>query len=206
MAINAALNFVFPIRNSEDGTPLIWAYHTPMTSDVFRANYRVIAATKDALFRKGLKTAAEVGLPIADLALLDAASADAAEYGTQDTGQALLNEFKRSTLVLCPGENGFDVLPVDAAIARGTIDADDWHDGECVIVFFTCLYQVSMRKRQSTLGEAFSSVVGGSMTSLPPLEWANSLKPSTLAEPSLAPVEPTGIAPSSLPFSITQVG
>lgn len=186
MQINNALNFVLPLRQSDDGEPLVWAYHTPITTEVFQANYRIIAETNARIWGKGLKYAATAGARIAALTLRDVSKADAEEFDTADHGPALLGEIKRLTIVLAPAEGGvgFQPYPVDLAIQRKIIDADDWSEVESAIVFFTVGYAMSKRAARTQFCELISSRIGGSTTSLPPMEFAASLLISTQAETS----------------------
>ena len=187
MTINAALNLVFPIRWGADGAPLMWAYHTPISREVFEANYRVIAAAKAALFGKGVGYAVEVGPRIAALALADAARQDALETGTDTDANPLLAELKRLTTVLAPGPNGFELLPAELALGRKAIDEDDWAEAESAVVFFTCGYAMAMRASRDKTGSALALALKGSMTSLPPMEYAASSLTSTKAETSEPP-------------------
>jgi hypothetical protein len=187
MQINAALNLAFPIRSDDAGNPTIWAYHTPINRVVFEASYRLIAATKAALFSKGIGYAADAGPRIAALALMDAARQDAIERGDVSadnvpnvTGAlALLADIKRLTMVLAPGPQGFDLLPVDAAVSRGVIDDDDWREVEAAIVFFTCGYAMAAKAKRQQTADAVASILMGSITSLQPMEFAASLRTST---------------------------
>jgi hypothetical protein len=195
MPINAALNLAIPIRWSDkrddkgNAVPLVWAYHTPISREIFEANYRVIAATQVELSGKG-----RIGLRIASLALKDAARLDALEYGLDENAPpALLGELKRLTTVLAPSAAGYDRVPVDAAIANNVIDAEDWLEAESSLVFFTCAYAVAPRSIRDGVGKALASVLKGSTTSLLPTEFAASLPTSTPAETSEA------IPPSSVP-------
>jgi hypothetical protein len=196
--IDKALNFVFPIRYVEvektdpkDSTkkvterePSVWAYVTPIDYNVFRANYRVIVAAKNELDKIGPRNA----LPVAVDALLDAAREDAIGRDTEDTGPALLAEIMRQTTILAPGPKGFEYLPADAAIARKIISENDWHDGECVIVFFTCNFLVAMRSRRAQMAGLLAKMFNGSITSSPPTEFVASLPTSTPAATSEVPV------------------
>jgi hypothetical protein len=209
MTINAALNLAFPIRwkdvarPSKDDpaktetvrAPAVWAYHTPIAREVFEANYRVIAAVKAALFSRGAGYAAEIGPRIATLALRDAAKEDALETGVgEDDGTIpLLAEIKRLTMVLAPSAAGYDLLPVDVALARNAIDVEDWSEAESAVVFFTCGYTMAPRVTRDKTRDALALALRGSITSLPPTEYAASLPTSTTPETS----EPA--APSSLP-------
>lgn len=206
--INAELNLVLPLRYREVQKPdpqnpgemvtvseaCLWAYHSSIKREVFRANYRVIASAKDALFRKGNQYAVETGLPIADLTLLDAASADAAEWRTADVGPALLAEFRRLTTILVPGDRGFEYVLMDTARQRGLITEDEAHDLECVIVFFTCASAITMSANKAVMTDALASVLRGSITSLTPTEWSASLgilTPVAVSMPTLPSLVPS---------------
>lgn len=205
MEISHDLRFVFPIRAHDVEKPdprnpdktisvtetLLWGYHTPISMDVFRANYRVFAATKDALFRKGLNYARSVGIPIADLALRDAATADAAEWGTDDSGPAIFAEFNRLTQIIASGANGFESIPADIALARKVISEDEWHDAECVVTFFTCAFSVAPRSTRDKALPYLASVFKGSMTSLTPTAYIASLAATSTQPETSLPVETT---------------
>lgn len=202
MQINAALNLVFPVRSqgiekpdqSRPGKsilkrePLIWAYHTPISTEIFTANYRIIAATKAAIYSKGTGYAADVGPRIAGLLLRDFGQADAAEWNVPDHAPALLADLKRLTYVLAPGKDGFEQLPVDVALARGVIDAEEWSEAESSLVFFTCSYSMAPRSQRQVYGDAVASVLQGLITSSLLLEWAKSLAVSTQEETSANPI------------------
>ena len=185
LIINDALNLVLPVRSNEDGEPLIWAHHTPISTDVFRANYRIIAETNAAIWGKGIKYAATAGARIANLTLLDISKADAQEHGIEDAGPALLAEIKRLTLILAPGANGFETLPVDVAIARKVIDADDWDEAEGSLCFFTAAFHLAKRAGRKKFSELIASVIAGSTTSLGPTEYGSSLRQSTPVNDSI---------------------
>lgn len=211
MTVNQDLKLVFPIRWAErsvarmdgesddawklrEGTrelvPAIWAYHTPVSRDVFEANYRAIAAANMTLFSKGIGFAAESGPIIGTLALRDAARADAIENGLElegDPATPVLAEIKRLTMILAPSAQGYDTVPVDVALSRHVIDAEDWKEAESSIVFFTCGSWMARREKRDVKKSALASVLKGSITSLGPTEFAASLATSTKTETSAAP-------------------
>ena len=196
MKIDAALNLGFPIRWSEkvdaQGAliPLVWAYHTPIGREVFEANYRAIAATQLEIAGKG-----SIGQRIATLALKEACKNDALEHGLEPPANpALLGEIRRLTIVLAPTDAaGYELLPIDQAIARGVIDAEDWSEAESALVFFTCALSLVRRISREPIARTYALVLRGSITSLPPLEFVASLPTSTPAETSEA------TPPSSVP-------
>jgi len=189
MNITPDLRLALPVRVSETGAPLIWAYHTPISSEVFTANYRTIAAAKHAIFKNGPAYAADNGPRIAGLALLDAGAADARETGGEDGSASLLAEIKRLTMILSPLETGVDALPVDVAIARGTIDKDDWAECEAGIVFFTLGFTMVRRAGKPIVGRSLAAIFGGSTTSLSPTEFLASLPTSTEDETTATKAE-----------------
>ena len=183
MKIDDKIRLVLPV------SPTATAYHTPISREVFEANYRIIAATHSALFGKGLEYAAQSGPVIARLRLLDEGKKDALERrdfdmdGNPTDGGALslLKEIKRLTVLVVPGHDGWDILPVDEAIRAGHIDAEEWTEVEAAIVFFTCPCQMARRQVRRSVADAVSSVTGGSVTSLELTEWTASLPRSTTA-------------------------
>lgn len=194
MRIDDHLRIVIPISKG------INAYHTPISREVFEIHYRIISATQARIFGKGLLYAAQSGTMIARLRLLDEGRIDAAERGEfDDNGDPkdggaldLLKEIKRLTMILAPGTDGYDFLPVDVAISTGVIDTDDWLEVESSILFFTCPYAIAKKKKKSVIAKAICGVMEASTTSLDPTEWIASLPKST-AEPA------TKAAPSSIP-------
>lgn len=186
MQINEKLNLVLPLRRAEDGGATVWGYHTPISQEVFESSFRVLGATKAALFAKGNSYLSRVGPQVAALLLKDEAVKDRLERGIplQDgespdaEARALLADLKRLTLVMSPGQNGWEQVPVDVALARGTIDPDDWREAESGLVFFTCLYSICARSEKKVTGIGSAALLGGSMTSLPPTEFADSLQKS----------------------------
>lgn len=187
MNLNSALNFVIPLKTAEDGEPLVWAYHTPISSEIFQTNYRIIAETNARIWGKGLKYAATAGARIAALTLRDVARADAEEYGLEDAGPGFLAEVKRLTIVLAPSEGGFAPIPVDLALGRKIVEQADWDEVESAIVFFTVGYAMAKRAGRAAFSELISSQIGGSITSSPPMEFAASLLisiPDETSEPA----------------------
>lgn len=171
MRLNEALNLVLPCGNLQ-------AHHSPISREVFEANYRILAATRAALSGKGVVYQMYAGPRIAKLALLDESKADAEER-EHDTGPAFLAELKRLTVILCPTPQGFTPMPVDAAIQGNHIDAEDWAEAEAGIVFFTCVWSMESRAERTKVAQAMASLLKGSTTSSSASEFAASLAAST---------------------------
>jgi hypothetical protein len=174
LQINNALNLVLPIRYDDKGEPNIYAYHSPISTEVFTANYRILVAANAAIWQRGSNYAAACA-STANLALLDAATADAQERGIDSQGPAFLAQIKRLTYVLAPGANGYEQLPVDIAITRDIIDAADWNEAESSIVFFFLGYALLPRAARKVRCTLIASALNGSTASALPLEWIQSL-------------------------------
>ena len=158
MRIDEELRLVLPVGEK------VFAYHTPINEEVFRANFRILAATKASLWGKGLAYAADVGPQIASLTLVDEGEQLARErleegdYGAR----SLLAELKRLTVILKPTADGWDTLPVDKAL-----DEAEWREIEARVVFFTCLYVLTPIADRTGVAEAVSGILRGRTTSSP---------------------------------------
>ena len=187
MKLNESINLIVHVGDLQ-------AYHTPISREVFEANYRVLAATKAAISSKGVFYQMDAGPRIASLALKDEARKDAEDRGDideagkprSDAAQALLAEIRRLTVILCPSAKGWETLPVDSAIASGKIDADDWREAESGIIFFTCLWSLASKQDRSRVAMASAGLLKGSTTSCSPSEFVASLQQSTNPTPSTA--------------------
>ena len=195
MKIDPALNLVLPIReNPADEEVLLWAYHAPLSREAFESSYRIIAAAKHMIWGDGVEYAYSSGQYVATLALKDAGRIDAVKYGLPEdvsieeggTAAALLAELKRLTSVLVPSENGWEMLPTEIALTKNVITAEEWREAERQIVFFTCSSFMCQAKSRPIMIPRFASVLGGSTTSLPPMDFAASCTTSTPEEISVA--------------------
>lgn len=188
-AITSDLRLVLPIRADANGTASAWAYHTPISMQTFEANYRVLAATKAALFAQGPRYAFEVGAQVAALHLRDAGRRDAADRLDLDASGnpgdggigALIADLHRLTTIAAPAAAGWEQVPLAIAMQRGVLDADDVREVENALVFFTCAFYLTPRAQRSATVGLVASVAGGSTTSLPLTDWIASLPTSTPA-------------------------
>lgn len=151
-------------------------FHTPISRDVFDTNYRIFAATKAALAGKGTAYQVESAPQIASLALKDEAQKEELD------ARSVLSEIKRLSTVLVPSADGYDYLPIDTAINRGMIDAEDWKEAESSLVFFTCHFVMALRANRRRVSEIVSTLINGTITSLALMDYASSLRTSTTPE------------------------
>lgn len=192
--INADLRLVVPVRHDADGNPTLYAYHTPISREIYEASFRLLRDTKVALLGTSAR-AAFAARGDASLYLRDAGEALARERGEDgDAGAtALLSDLKRLTVILSPTPSGWDLLPVDTAISSKAVDADDWADAENSIVFFTAWMAGTPKREKAQAAMLGASLAGGLTTSSEPTAWRASLPTSTQAGTS------EGAAASSVP-------
>lgn len=201
--IDENMNVVFPVvtdrvitkvdgKDKTEDVVRIYAYHTPISRAVFDANFRLLAATKSALASKGAHYLMSSGPRIAALTLQDEGQRDAESRGKYDDNgnvkddetKAFIAELKRLTTILCPGANGWDMLPVDTAIGSGKIDEEDWQEAFSSIVFFTCHSSMAKKVDRQRVSQATASMLNASITRSPLSEFLASLPTSTPAAPS----------------------
>lgn len=191
MNINDALNLVVPVKDGPSGTS-VQAFHTPISREVFEANYKLLAYTKANLAAEGIYYQMDSGPRIAAMVLRDKARQEAELRGeAEDSGKpsakaadALFEELKRLTTILGPTPNGWQTLPVDAALQAGILSRDEWDETLSAIVFFTSHYALARSAERRGIGQATASVLKASVTSSPLSEYVASLPKSTAAEPS----------------------
>lgn len=189
MQITDSLNLALPVG---DG---LTAYHIPISRQIYETHYSVINAVKAALSRKGIHYQMGSGPRIANLVLKEEGERDAAERESFDAKgnaidertPALLSEIKRLTTILAPGAGGYELVPVDAAISQGKLDAEDWSELEAAIVFFTCHAMTARKMNRSSIATATASILNGSITSLSPMEYAAGSPISTKVAPTVKP-------------------
>lgn len=181
MRLDEKLNLVLPVRESPDGKPFSFAVHTPISREVFEISFRILSLTKAALFSKGLPFAFGTGPGIARLTLLDEAKRDEAERGEGAVLQAkaILQELKRLTMIVGPGPSGYSAIPVDSALGSGLMDKEEWEEAESALLFFTLAFSLVKMKDRKMVMESTASILGGSLTSQTPSEFAVSCQTST---------------------------
>lgn len=173
----------------------VTAYHTPISREIYEANFRLLGETKIALIGENIRHA-YMASGDATLYLVQCGQEMAAQRGgTGDFGAtALLADIKRLTLILAPGPHGWGSVPVDVALASGQITADEWADTEAALVFFTAwMAGVSRKDRVAQLNFS-AQLIGGSTTSSSPAELISSLQqqsPTDNSAPNTASLVPS---------------
>lgn len=172
MKINDDLNLVLELDDNRH------LFHTPLSVAVYEANYKILAATQAELFGDGLKRAFLTGQGIAALTLVDEGKriATSREEEGDHGASALLDEITRKTTILSPGADGWEFLPVEIAIQKGLLDAQEWKEMLSSIVFFTCACYLSPSRARRDAMKSLAETIGASTTVLNPEAYADSLK------------------------------
>lgn len=158
-------------------------YSTPISREVFEANFKLIANTKAELFGKSAQATFRVAPLVAALTLQDEGRKLAEESESEGDGgaRALLAEITRLTVILVPGKDGWDTVPVEAAINSKHIDSDEWREALSELVFFTVSYALTRKSERKEAVDGLCLITNFSPTSLSCEDFARSLKTSTSA-------------------------
>lgn len=177
MKINNNLSLVYDIAGLK-------AFSAPISQEVFEANFKLISATKSALFSGDWRQAVQVGQVIATLTLLDEGKklAEKNEQKGNFGATALLHEIKRLTTLLVPSDKGWDYETVDSCIKSGKIEEEDWKEAESDLLFFTCVYALSRKSEKKNAVEALCLIQRFIPNYSTLEEYTNSLPISTMKE------------------------
>jgi hypothetical protein len=189
MRIDKRLNLVIPL---EDGEKTIYIHSMPISREVFEANIFIISKTLSVLYEEGLTVFA--GPRVAAMMMKNIATERGIWEGPSGVENVLMNEIRRLSNVVLPGENGWTTVPFYDATRNGTIDPETAAEVEGQIVFFTCVSHMHRRKEIPALLHGMNEIWDSQNTSFNSTEWMNSLPTSTpeenigaTATPSLIP-------------------
>lgn len=167
MRIDKNLNIVIPV-DSTAGVHM-FVHSTPVSADVYTTYFDTILGAANRLYAGG------VGPRGAHLMLAKVAK----EKGEWDTPggvqQGLVAEIRRLTNVCAPGPGGWQMVPFDEAVKRGTLDAEDAGEVEAAATFFTLGYHAFPRGARKEMIELAMPMWGARTESLPCSEFLRSL-------------------------------
>jgi hypothetical protein len=180
MRIDRKLNLVIPIVRS-DGVE-IYTHSTPIGADIFDKYFLVIAKTFTAIYTEGLGA---IGGPrIADKMLKRVAE----QLGVWDTPdgveRGLVNEMRRLTNVVFPGNRGWDSLMFDDAVKNGAMDEADAVEVLASLTFFTVASCMHKRGDLQAVLSGGMSIWGARIESSSCTEFMRSLPTSIVAASS----------------------
>ncbi len=180
MQLNQKLNLVTKIERV-DG-PTLHVHATPISREVFEANYLVIAKTFTRLYAEGLGVMS--GPRVALYVLREVAREMKREAEVE---ASLVNEVFRLTNVNFPDERGWSTLPLETAVNRQILTRDEAGEVENLLIFFTCASWMHLQKMVPVILAGAGSFWGARVTSLSSTEFRSSLPTLSETAPSTAP-------------------
>lgn len=141
--INRRLHLVVPIER-ERGT--FYAHATPIPTEEFQQFFLVMGKAFASIYSQGLGALA--GPRVAAMLLKKAAEET---NQLEDVEQALLQDIRRLTNVLCPTATGWETLSFTDAVNNGILDAEDVSEVENAVVFFTLAWHMHKRAEREEI-------------------------------------------------------
>ncbi|MDE2105748.1 MAG: hypothetical protein KGL39_51465 [Patescibacteria group bacterium] len=177
MEIDRNLNLVLPVVRADGVTCYVHAQ--PIGHRVFKDNYLVIAKTFSAIYSEGLHV---IGGPrIAGMMIRDVA----ANLGVAEKVElSLLAEIRRLANVCLPGPHGWETIPLEEAVRKQVLTAEDSDEVEGVLCFFTLAWSMHSRREVKEILSTVAGLWSGQITSSTLMEYVVSLQTSTRDEPT----------------------
>ena len=183
MRIDKRLHLVIPIYQDEEGGEIIAHVHsTPIAEEIVDRYFMVLGQTYSAIFSQGLGLAA--GPPHAMRVLKAIAMERGKWHDDPKTGEAgvengLVAEMKRLTMVDALIDGKWQDMPLEVAVARGVLSADDRIEVENAIAFFTAASATLGRAQRAGMLRAAAELWGAEISSLNFTAWRASSRTST---------------------------
>lgn len=185
MRIDKRLNLVVPV-DTDRGT--LYVHSTPIAAEVFEQNFLLVSKTFSAIYGHGLGPRA--GPRVSSMLM-----ARIAENGDElESHAALMAEIRRLSNVLVPGPGGWETVPLQEAVDKGSMERIDASEVENAIVFFTVCSAMHRRSELPEILDGAAKLWGAQTTPLNCTGFAASLQTSTeegssgeKAEESLVP-------------------
>jgi hypothetical protein len=182
MKINKALNLVVAVQTEEQG--MLYVHSTPISREVFEANFMLISKTFAALYSEGLNVVAG---PRVAMLMLRKVAEDLGIWeieGTPGPAQSLVDEIRRLSNVIMPGPEGWVTMPLASAVARDLLHPDDVSEIEGMIAFFTCASAMHRKSQVQPILDQACQLWSSLLSLLNATEFANSLPISIEGESS----------------------
>lgn len=191
MKINKALNLVLAVER--DGFT-VHVHSTPISEEVFENYYLPLSKTFAAIYDEGLSLSAP---RIAGVMLKDFAKRLGMWEGEEGVQNGLLKEIERLTNVIVPGENGgFVSMPLESAINRDKISAEEYREIFGQIIFFIVISAIHKKAAIPAFLEAMTRMWGGETTYSNSTEYGDYLMTLTKADNSGANAQIQSSIPS----------
>lgn len=178
MKIDKKLNLVIPVYGEDEKTPRVYVHSTPVDTDIWEKYWEPVSLAFTRIMEGGH---GRIGGPrIADKMLRKVSM----ELGVWDTPEGvergLVAEIHRRTLVLAPGNKGWETVPFEEARKRGILDPQDAAEIEGALCFFCLVSLMHRRTIRREMLDIAMQLWGAQIESLGSTEFTNSL-PTSIA-------------------------
>ena len=171
LEIDRKLNLVLTVERA-DGS-VAYVHSTPIRHEVFKRYYKVIAQAFSQIYAGGLGPLAAPR--VAALLIRDLAQQAGTLEGPAGVENGLFGEMQRCTMVIVPGDRGWDTLPLADALQRKLLSEEDASEVENAVAFFTVASAMHTRKILTAALEGMKDLWGAQFVSLSSTAYASSL-------------------------------
>lgn len=175
MKINEKLALVIPLYGDEDQITG-YVHSTPISTEVFEANFWLISKTYAAITEGGLNILA--GPKVASLVMRDVAKSMGDE--AMANAATFLTELRRLSSAIMPKDTGWEPIPYQVAVERRLIEPEDVREVDSAIVFFTVGSQMYPRQVRKDMLDGAAQILGARIQSCNVTELIASL-PTSIA-------------------------
>lgn len=175
MRLTEQITLTVPVDRA-DGS-VIWVHATPISREVFEQHWLVLSKAFAGIYGEGLGMIA--GPRIAALMLKHVATDLKQWDGPSGVELSLMPEIRRLANVVAPGgPSGWQIVPLEQAIAQQMIDAEDAAEVEGVLVFFTLAWRLHRQAERLTIITGAAKLWGASTSSQTLSAFVHSLRTS----------------------------
>ena len=200
MRIDRKLNFVIPIFGDEkmktdeagqpvkgqDGLPVMvepivaYVHSTPLAAEIVDKHFMILGQTFSSIFNNGLGAAAGPGMAMRLLKRLATNTRTWEDSeGEQGVKNGLIEEIRRLTMVIVPGDRGWQPVPLQVAVDRKILSDEDRAEAENAIVFFIAVSATLNRTERKAMLKTASGLWNALLSPLNSTDFAASLTTST---------------------------
>jgi hypothetical protein len=169
VTINKKLNLILPLEIDDKK---MWVHSTPISREVFEANYLLFVKTLSNLYFNGIGPG--MAPRVASFALKDMAKEINSE---NDITVPVIQEIYRLTYVLMvdPATNKWAAKPFVEVKMKNLIDEETLREVENALIYFTVASAIHLKSELPTVMVGLSSIWGAQTTSLNAMDYCNSL-------------------------------
>lgn len=180
MRIDKRLHLVVPIYADDAKTSVAAYIHsTPLSEEAIDRHFLLLAQTFSQTFSQGLGVGAGPAVAMRLLRrIAENTKAWTNEDGSPGDAKLLVEEMRRLTTVIVPGTDGWQQVPLQVAVDRNFISAEDRSEVENGIVFFIAVSATLPRDQRAAMLKEFVDLWGAQASSSSSTDFAASLKTS----------------------------